>query len=371
MGIDVGISRRTFMSNAIAGSMLLALPALACAQSKREALFFSAMADHGGDYYLAGFNLNGEIKLQIPVPGRGHAPVVSPDGSILIMIARRPGNWLVCVDRVLNEVQVIQGPIDRHYFGHGVFSKDGTKFYATENDFENKRGVVGVYETFNQFKRIGEFYSGGIGPHELLLSPDGEQLVVANGGILTHPDTGRSKLNLDSMSPSLTILSPRDGLILSQHRLPAKHHQLSIRHIDIAPDNTIGIGLQYQGKRTDLKPLVALRKPGEDIQLLDCPEPLLKRMKNYCGSVAMDVSGKVIAASAPRGGVISYWSTKDGKWLNSSNIDDGCGVVASGREGEFIISSGKGLISAYTPAQNGHPHLISEHRVRWDNHISR
>ena len=87
----------------------------------------------------------------------------------------------------------------RHFFGHGAFSPDGRLLYATENDFDNARAVVGVYDVGSGFARIGEFGTQGVGAHELLLSPDGELLVVANGGIETHPDYGRAELNLDTM----------------------------------------------------------------------------------------------------------------------------------------------------------------------------
>ena len=42
--------------------------------------------------------------------------------------------------------------------------------------------------------RIGELASFGVGPHEVVLMPDGATLVVANGGIRTHPDRDRAKL---------------------------------------------------------------------------------------------------------------------------------------------------------------------------------
>ena len=46
------------------------------------------------------------------------------------------------------------------------------------------------------FARVGEFPTHGVGPHELLLLGDGRTLAVANGGIETHPDFGRAKLNI-------------------------------------------------------------------------------------------------------------------------------------------------------------------------------
>ena len=47
------------------------------------------------------------------------------------------------------------------------------------------------------FRRIGEFDNHGIGTHDISVSDDGRMLVIANGGIETHPDFGRTKLNLD------------------------------------------------------------------------------------------------------------------------------------------------------------------------------
>ena len=39
--------------------------------------------------------------------------------------------------------------------------------YATENDFEGARGMIGIYDVTARFKRIGEFPSHGLGPHDL------------------------------------------------------------------------------------------------------------------------------------------------------------------------------------------------------------
>ena len=43
-------------------------------------------------------------------------------------------------------------------------------------------------------------------PHEAILLADGKTLAVANGGIETHIETGREKLNLDFMQPSLALV---------------------------------------------------------------------------------------------------------------------------------------------------------------------
>ena len=97
----------------------------------------------------------------------------------------------------------------RHFFGHGVFSPDGALLYATENDFENAAGMIGIYDARANFERIGEFPTHGVGPHELLLLDDGRTIAIANGGIETHPDFGRAKLNIPTMKPSFVLRRPR------------------------------------------------------------------------------------------------------------------------------------------------------------------
>ena len=118
----------------------------------------------------------------------------------------------------------------RHFFGHGVFSPDGALLYATENDFDNAAGMVGVYDATDGFRRIGEFPTHGVGPHELLLMADGRTLAIANGGIETHPDYGRAKLNISTMKPSFVLIDRCDGDLTGSMNWRAGQHQLSIRH---------------------------------------------------------------------------------------------------------------------------------------------
>ena len=50
------------------------------------------------------------------------------------------------------------------------------------------RGVIGVYDATDGFRRIGEFDTYGIGPHEMLLTPDGDD---AGGRQWRHRDPPR------------------------------------------------------------------------------------------------------------------------------------------------------------------------------------
>src|SRR3546814_20954963 len=111
----------------------------------------------------------------------------------------------------------------RHFFGHGVFSPEGRLMLATENDYETGCGVLGIYDAGagGAYRRIGEFSTYGVGPHEVVLMPDGRTLCVANGGILTHPDYGKLQLNANDMQPSLAYIDMHSGTFQEQVFLAA------------------------------------------------------------------------------------------------------------------------------------------------------
>ena len=70
-------------------------------------------------------------------------------------------------------------------------------------------------------------------PHEAMLLGD-DVICVANGGIETHPDFGREKLNLSTMKPNVAFIDRLTGDLISLRELPPDLHQVSLRHL--APD---------------------------------------------------------------------------------------------------------------------------------------
>src|SRR5690606_14933154 len=119
-------------------------------------------------------------------------------------------------------------------------------------------GVVVVRDARN-FGVVGELATNGIDPHEVAWMPDHRSLLVANGGILTHPRSFRRKLNIPTMDPSLCLLDARSGECKEQWRLP--DHLLSIRHVSTTSSGVTAIGLQYEGKKEQAPGIVALYRP--------------------------------------------------------------------------------------------------------------
>ena len=359
------------LAGGVAGSLLPA-PFRAKAAASCGPLYLSAHADATGGYRVSGFAEDGTSLFDLPLPGRGHSFAVRPDGSAAVHFARRPGRFALILDLVQGTVaRRVEAPTDRHLYGHGVFSPDGRLLYVTENDFEGERGVIGIYDAERGYARVGELPSHGVGPHEIALLSDGETLVVANGGIATHPDLPRVKLNLPTMAPSLCFVDRRSGALRRELTLDAALHRLSIRHLAVGSDDTVAVAMQYEGPAHDRVPLVALQRGGGPLRLLQGPHSLLRAMKNYCGSICFDPSGGTIAVSAPRGNLVTFWDVGTGRYQSSTGVPDGCGIAPGSLPDEFLVSSGLGGV-VVIDACSGTTRPLAVgglEAARWDNHL--
>ena len=374
----MSLSRRDFLKLSLgAGLSISTFSSLASLDTlpNKQTFLYSAAMDQQGNYLAVGLSSKGKMLFKTPLPARAHAMLIRPEPNQakqnqVIVFARRPGYFLLVLDAKTGQViHQVKTEENRPLCGHGVFSRDGKKLYLTANDIDLGQGVIQVLDATNNYKQINEFPSGGIGPHEVGLLSDGKTLVVANGGILTHPDSGRSKLNLDSMSPALSYLNADNGTVIADYRLEKKYHHLSIRHFDINQEDTVCFAMQYQGARQHRLPLVGFHRQGQStLQLTKMPNDLLSQMKNYCGSVCADQSGKRFAVSSPRGNLITLWNDR-AEYLSSQTLKDGCGIAMGNDKNSFYLSSGRGEIHRYQSAQHDDSliHLFKDYR--WDNHL--
>jgi hypothetical protein len=238
--------------------------------------------------------------------------------------------------------------------------------FATENDFAAGEGMIGVYDTTDAYKRIGEFPCRGVGTHEAILLPDGKTLAVANGGIETHPDYGREMLNIPTMDPSLAFVD-LDGHLLAQYRLPKDVHQLSIRHMALGADGKIWFGTQWEGDPLETPSLVGRASLEDGLELVSMPEGELNDMRRYVGAMAASRDGTLISASAPRGGYVVHFSAETGRYVGRSVIADSSGITGYGTK-TILASNGEGLI-AETEANGGSRDMVRERGLAFDNHL--
>lgn len=336
-------------------------------QKDSSPLLLSARDDGEGRHYAVGYRLDGTEVFATRVGQRCHDIINHPDLPLAVFIARRPGTESYLIDlqdgRLL---QTITSRPGRHFYGHAVIHRDGEWLYATENDTtEPGRGLLGVYRFVDQrLEHTDELPTHGVGPHQVSWLPDGETLVVANGGIRTEAES-RVEMNLDAMEPSL-VLMRRDGSLISKETLAQQMN--SVRHLAIADDGTIVAGQQFMGNAQESAELLAIKRPGEPFEAFPVAQQQLDAMNHYTASVAIHNELRLVALTAPRGNRFFIWDLDSGEVRLDAPLPDcaGVGAVADG----FVVTSGQGRCRFYDCRR---PELLATPLELptglWDNHL--
>jgi len=336
-------------------------------QKGKNPLLLSARDDSDGKHYAVGFHLDGNQVFATQVGQRCHDIINHPTLPIALFVARRPGTESYLIDlRDGALLQTITSKANRHFYGHAVVHKDGEWLYATENDTSDPgRGLLGVYRFEGErLVHTGEISTHGIGPHQVSWMPDGETLVVANGGIRTEAES-RVEMNLNAMEPSL-VLMKRDGTLLSKETLGQQMN--SVRHMGIASDGTILAGQQFMGPSHERSELLAIKRPGQAFVAFPVADEQLQAMGHYTASVAVHSELRLVALTAPRGNRFFIWNMDSAELLLDGPLPDcaGVGAVADG----FVVTSGQGRCRFYDCRQVplvGKP--LELPAGLWDNHL--
>ena len=203
--------------------------------------------------------------------------------------------------------------------------------------------------------------TAGIGPHDIKRLPASDVLVVANGGIDTHPDTGRTKLNLPTMRPNLAYID--NGQIIDSVAGPPDLHKNSIRHLAVGASGMVAFAMQWQGGGP-ARTLVGVHRLGQPIRFMAAKADELRKMDGYVGSIALSADEQMIAVTSPRGGILQEYGVNTLRFLKSSAIPDVSGVAAFGEK--FALSAGTGEMSLHG---KDNARLVRRTPVHWDNHL--
>lgn len=331
----------------------------------------SGVGENSGHFAVLAIDKNLHKKWQTPLPQRVHDIAIQPKTPIknrhIVVMGRRPSeNFWVLNAQTGQLCYHIMAKKERHFYGHACFGQDGRYLYVTENNTANFLGKIGVYDSQNHYQKINEFDTYAIGPHALCLHPDGKKLVVANGGIKTEK-ASRVELNLDIMQPSLVYLDCRTGELLQQV-LPI-HHQMSIRHLAVAPSGLVVVGVQFQGQAHDNQPLLFCHQFGDDsLQPLSMPDNQWQRFCHYIASVAVHPSQPWLCATSPVGGYAVVMDLTTGQYIQDFAIPDCAGVVATPTG--FLVSDGQGGLHRLCYQHTGQfGQQTWRFAVMFDNHL--
>lgn len=369
MAID--LVRRRLLGAVPAGLLLaqLAAPARAALAAAEPALLTCwADSPERPRRFFAGRSDALSSALELPARGHDLAWHPSGDGSAVVA-ARRPGRflmrWQVASGRPLAEFDVYDADEDIRLEGHLAFSRDSRLLFATESELIDGQGRVGVYDA-HTLQRLASWPTGGIGPHAVQQLADG-RIAVANGGILTLPETGRLKRNLDSMDPSLALLDPADGRLLARYRLPDPW--MSVRHIAQAADGRIAVSLQSEAADAAspdyARPLFA-RVDGDALRYGATTPEVLAACGGYAGDIVAveHAAGPVFAVSCSVAGTLALWRA-DGAFVGHLPTPGVCALTVAGGG---LVATGAGGDLWQVAAASAQPRGHWPHSFAFDNH---
>ena len=79
----------------------------------------------------------------------------------------------------------------------------------------------------------------------------------------------------------------------------------------------------------------------------------------------------MMAVSAPRGNLVSFWDGRDRRYPTSITLSDGCGVAPTDQAGAFMLTEGEGDVRLARPLVDDVRPIDMEGLVsaRRDNHL--
>ena len=376
-------TRRNFLISSVYG--LIAIPLANngllshCSSflKNNDQFFITSKNDNLGKSYITAIDIHGKSYFEIPVGHRCHATTFDPTNSNrAVVFPKRPGyiSYLIDINQgaILKEIRARK---DRFFYGHGSFSKDGRYLVATENDYKNKKGVISIWDG-KSLDFLGEMESFGIGPHELVFSEDGKNIIVANGGIFEHPDVGdhddkgRAKLNTNEMKPSLMYIDFESRKKLAE--ITPSDHLLGLRHLSLGNDGLVAIAIQSEDPKDNTSPLIAFYSGQDKLTEVLAPIEIQQQMKNFALSVVIDPKTGITCATCPKGDLVTFWDGKNAKFLSSIKVKDagGAALYQADKPG-FVITTGKGEIirQSIDGIENPTPVIEQIAGTSFDNHL--
>lgn len=327
------LSRRQFLlqNGALLLSMTVPLSARTATSGEYENLLAAWQLPSGG-YQVGVINLPDStqraayrINLAIDLPTRPHG-LMHLQGDNYLVIARRPGDWMMRLNIRTGETSRIWQDTDRHLNGHSA--RHGELLYTTETDVLSASGALAVRDA-HTFELLQVWPTLGRDPHEMVVLPNGGLginepfLLVANGGIATHPDMGRTQLNDLPMDSSLVAMHPQTGKILNKWTL--NDSRLSLRHMAVHASAVVGVAMQAHHHSMALQhsaPVLALLDE-KGLRVVDESAGV----KGYAGDIAATPEGFVV--SCTKNDSVARFDIQ-GKLLSIESAEAACALASRG-----------------------------------------
>ena len=290
-------------------------------------------------------------KIEIPLT-TAHSVALHPDRSKVVVVEK----WqpTACeVDLVRKKVtRVFKTKGQRNFYGHGVFSKDGKLFYATEqiDDPAKERGWIVVRDA-TTYEVVDEMPSYGESPHDITISQDGHTLIVSNIGVQVGPNISfvdiQSKQLVHQFTHSNRKLMPEHFRLIDESRTLIGYSEVFMA--GKVPTQQIE-QLRAQNKHAEILELyralyeftpspTALAKFDKGLLDMHTPSYAFSKMRHTL-SLSVDTKKQKAALTHVDDKIVSFWDLQKNVFIKMIEFEKSpLGITYSDKQNCFIVTT--------------------------------
>lgn len=347
----MAINKRHFLQFLLSASASLLLPG----KTQPSKIITSSTANDVSQLHV--IQHKGNLIKSVKFPFQPHSYLNLPhNNDHCLIIGKRPSDLMAVVDtQSLSVIKTIQLPYGRHFYGHGTFSIDGDRLFISENDFEHEKGLISVWDT-KSLRCLNTFDSGGIGPHQLLISK--KQLFCANGGLMTSPLYHRSLLS-DQVDSNISVFDQNTCQLLNKHSI--EHPHMSARHMCRYNDGIL-IGFQHKSRSAYQQQPLFMSLIDDRVHYFSIDEK--KIIHGHVTSI-IRVNSHLSAASLHKDHTLVLIDNHNNHIMKTIKLNKPQGLITDGQN--ILCSCNDGLMVVNIDNLNSSLKKLPEQH--WDNHF--
>lgn len=274
-------------------------------------------------------DLDHDHLTRIAVDFLPHGFTRKPNAPHIAAIFEKRGPGAALVDLITKQrLGTLTARAGRHYYGHGVYSRDGDQLFVVETELATGKGLLSVRDTAH-YREVDSFPTYGERPHDCVPIDDGRVLVITNGG----GDLG---------TPSAPCVSYVD---VASRRLLEKvcfsDPKINAGHIGVGADGSLAVvsaprdGLPAETSPGGINLRAGKRKP----ERMRGPDKVMAKVIGE--SLSVVVHDGIVGVTNPFGGIVTFWSLATKKLVAYYECESPRGIEVSRDKTAFVVAFGK------------------------------
>jgi uncharacterized protein len=217
---------------------------------------------------------------------------------------------------------------DRMFYGHGVFSKDGSLLFSTETILSSGQGVIAVRDG-KTLAYLGDFPSYGSHPHDCSLSANGKLLIITNGG----DERGGAR------KPNLSYIDIASQRLVEQ--LPIADEAFNTGHVETVPAGaTVVISAPRRGLGPEHLGAIHLKTKDGILKRAGVNTELADRLTGEALSCVIVPERDLFVVTHPTPGLLTFWRLSTLESVKVLSFPRVRGVALTNDRAELVAAYG-------------------------------